>query len=147
MRHPLQTAVLVAIALHLACGQPRQESSAPAPSQPAPQPTNPPGPGSGLPPGLPPGRVVILGFMGLSFYPGSEDKMPGVTPGPKTPSARLTSDSVAQVAAFYRRQLGNTVKDSKVGSTTILDGTTPAGPVRVTAEPFEGRTQVTIAAR
>ena len=85
--------------------------------------------------------------MGLSFYPGSEDKAPGVAPSANTPSVRLTSDGAEQVAAFYRRQFGNTASESKAGSRIILLGVTPAGPVRVTVEPFQGRTQVTIAAR
>lgn len=133
-----------------ACGETRRDSVSPAqqtpPRQASPAPGAPVTPA--LPPGaFPPGPVLVLGFMGMTFYPGSVDKQPGVTPGPGSPSVRLTSDTVAQVAGFYRPRLGNTLKELKVTNAVVLDGLTPSGPVRITIEPFEGRTQVTIAHR
>lgn len=95
---------------------------------------------------MPPGLIVRPeGFRGLSFYPGSEDKVPGTPPGPGVPSVRLTSDDVEKVAGYYRFRLGNTARETRAGKSVVLEGLTPAGGVRVTVEPVERRTQVTIA--
>jgi hypothetical protein len=118
-----------------------QPATAPPAATPGPTPASPQ-----LPPGMPPGLIVKPeGFRGLSFYPGSEDRAPGTTPGPGVPSVRLTSDDVEKVAGFYRLRLGNTVQEARVGKSIVLDGMTPAGGVRVTVEPVERRAQVTIA--
>lgn len=85
--------------------------------------------------------------MGLSFYPGSEDKVPGLTPGPGLPSVRLTADSVEKVVSYYRQRLADATRETKVAGAIIIEGRTPAGDVRVTVEPFEGRTQVMISGK
>lgn len=84
------------------------------------------------------------GFMGLSFYPSSEDTRPDSATGPGTPSVRVTTDDVEKVATFYKTRLSNTAQETRKGKTVIVQGRTPAGEVQIVIEPSAGRTQVTM---
>jgi hypothetical protein len=85
-------------------------------------------------------------FAGLPFYPGSEDKVPGVAPQEGIPSVRLTDDSIDVVAQYYRERLSD-LSERTIGGDIVLGGFTQESKVDVTVGKFEGRTQIMISKR